>query len=258
MAPRTAYLVCMVQRCGSNVLCEVLSRTGVAGRPTEYFTPDLPGAAALGHTMAGFERSAWAREHGVVGLQDFISCALREGSTPNGAFGARVPWIAFDALLAKLRQLPGQGDALPIELLGHSLGPVRFVRVQRHDRLRQAVSWALAAQTGLYSSHEAASRTPIRQPAFDFELVDGLRGEIERSEREWDAFFEAAALEPLRLFYEEIDEDLEGTIRRVLDWIGAPAPAGIDLSNLRHQRQTGGLNAEWVHRYREGRGGPAA
>jgi trehalose 2-sulfotransferase len=256
--PQTAYLVCMVQRCGSNALCEALSRTGVAGRPTEYFTPAFPRASALGHTMAGFEHSAWARERGADCLRNFISVVIREGSTPNGVFGAKLPWNALDAFLGKLRAPSNSTDLTPIELLNTTLGPVKFVRVQRHDRLRQAVSWALAAQTGLYSSHEAASRAPTREPAFDFQLVDGFLGEIERSERGWDLFFESSASEPLQLFYEELDEDLEGTVRRALEWICVPAPAEIDLSNLRHQRQAGSLNAEWVQRYLALRRGPAA
>ena len=257
MPALTAYLVCMVQRCGSNALCEALSRTGVAGRPTEYFTPPFPDAEALGHTMAGFEHSSWAREHGAASLQEFISVVVREGSTPNGVFGAKVPWNALDALLAKLRELPNCATLTPFELFSTALGPARFVRIQRRDHIRQAVSWAIAAQTGLYSSHEAASRRPMRQPAFDFDLVHGLLREIEKGERGWDAFFESSGSEPLRLFYEELDQDIEGTVRGVLDWIGVPAVSEIDLSRLRYRRQTSSVNEEWVQRYQARQHGPA-
>jgi len=241
--------MCMVQRCGSNVLCEALSRTGVVGHPTEYFTPAFPEAEALGHDLAGFEASAWARRNGVDSIGDFMARVLDEGSTSNGVFGAKLPWNAFVSLLGKLRSLPHAADLDPIDLLASVLGPLRFVRVQRRDRLRQAVSWALASQTGHYASHEAAIRPPIRPPTFDLELIDGLLREIDESERNWDSFFADCGSEPLVVFYEDLGCDLPGVVRRLLDWIGESPAAGVDFSDLRHQRQSGLVNEEWVARY---------
>lgn len=193
----SSYLICMVQRCGSNVLCEALARTGVAGRPTEYFTPHFPGAEALGHELAGFERSAWARARGVGSLPEFLAAVQREGSTANGVFGAKVPWNAFGPLLTRLREIPQWGRLEAPELLSRALGEVAFVRVQRRDRVRQAVSWALAAQTGHYSSSDAARRPAQRSPSFDAELIDGLLREIESGEGGWDRFFAGFAARPL-------------------------------------------------------------
>jgi LPS sulfotransferase NodH len=48
-----SYLVCATPRTGSNFLCEVLSSTGVAGYPGEYF----------------WQRSFWYQRRGVATSQ---------------------------------------------------------------------------------------------------------------------------------------------------------------------------------------------
>lgn len=251
--PDRSYFVCMVQRCGSNVLCEALARTGVAGRPTEYFMPTFPGAEELGHELAGFEWSAWARERGVTSLPAFLDAAVREGSTDNGVFGAKLPANALEFFLARLRELPGCAGLAGPALLAQVFGPSRFVRVRRRDRVGQAVSWAIASQTGHYSSEDARLRAPAREPRFDLDLLDGLMREIERGERLWDGFLSGRGGDVFWVDYEQIAADLEGVVRRVVDWLGVPCPE-LDLSGLRHARQATDRNADWATRYRAARG----
>jgi len=82
---KVEYFLCGSQRSGSNLLCEVLSRSGVAGRPTEHFVPAFPEAEVLGHGHAGFEKSVWARTRGLISFPEFFSAVVGEGSSPNQA-----------------------------------------------------------------------------------------------------------------------------------------------------------------------------
>jgi LPS sulfotransferase NodH len=245
-----SYFVCMVQRCGSNLLCEALARSGVAGRPTEYFHPPFPGAAGLGHGWAGFEGGEWARERGIATFPEFLRAVRAEGSTPNGVFGAKLPWNALAGLLGKLAELPGCAALGEAERLAAAFDGPRFIHLQRRDRVRQAVSWAIAAQTGHYSSRAAASLPRLCEPSFDLELLDRLGRAIDAGEAGWATFFAAAGSEPLRLYYEDLVADLEGSLRCVLAWLGVEAPARLDLSGLGHERQGGAVNDEWAARFR--------
>src|SRR5262245_52793193 len=94
-----AYLVCGSQRSGSNLLCEVLSRSGVAGRPTEHFVPAFPEAEVVGHSYAGFEKSSWARTRGLASFPEFLDAVIGEGRTPNGVFGTKLMWNGFGGFL---------------------------------------------------------------------------------------------------------------------------------------------------------------
>jgi LPS sulfotransferase NodH len=243
------YFICMVQRCGSNLLCEALSRTGVAGRPTEYFMPHFADADALGAVHAGFERSAWARERGISSFRDFLLAVSQEGQTENGVFGTKLPWNALEKFLRKLSELPDCSGLSGVDLLAAVFGKPRFIHLQRRDRVRQAVSWALAAQTGHWSSAEAAVRPPLGEPSFDIELLKGLYRLIGEGEAGWEAFFRRDQVEPLRLYHEDLVADLEGSVLEVLAWLGVPAPPSLDLSRLSHQPQGGRINEEWAERF---------
>jgi LPS sulfotransferase NodH len=93
-----AYFVCGSQRSGSNLLCEILSRSGVTGRPTEDFVPAFSGADVLGHDHAGFEDSTWARARGLASFPEFFDAVISEGRTPNGVFGTKLMWNALGGL----------------------------------------------------------------------------------------------------------------------------------------------------------------
>lgn len=106
--PTRSYLVCATPRSGSTLLCEALLATGVAGRPREYFealketglprrpreyfwglrSPEvirlLPHDVNIDHTAERNE--TWEREN----YRRHLDWALREGTTPNGVFGAKV------------------------------------------------------------------------------------------------------------------------------------------------------------------------
>ena len=205
------YFVCMVQRCGSNFLCEALSRTGVAGNPTEYLVPHFPNDEAFGHPFAGFEDSIWARQRGISSLPDFVRAVLLEGQTPNGVFGSKLPWTHLEEILQKLRELPGHSGLSDAHHLAAVFGEPRFINMRRRDNVRQAISWALAGQTGHFSSSMAAARPPIQEPSFDIELLDGVYRLIREGEAGWLAFFQRMQVEPLQIYYEDLVADFHGS-----------------------------------------------
>jgi len=244
------YLVSFVQRSGSNFFCEALSRTGVAGNLGEYFAPHFPEAEKYGVTIAGFEESIWARERGISSFQDFLQVVCQESRTPNGVFGVKLSWNSLEGLLQKLRAIPEHSGLSDAELLAAAFDKPRFIHLERRDRVRQAVSWALAGQTGHWSSSDVASKPALSEPSFDIEFLDGLYRLIGESQTGWTEFFQRHQLEPFRIYYEDSVADLEGSVREVHAWLGIPAPQSFDLSNLSFQPQGTRLNDEWAERYR--------
>ncbi len=245
-----SYFICASQRTGSNVLCEALTLSGVAGRPTEHFVPAFPGSETLGHDHAGFERGVWARRKGVASFPAFFEAVLAEGTTPNGVFGTKLMWNALGGLLDKLAELPGCRELEPMQRLTAAFVRPRFIHLRRRNRVRQAVSWALAAQTGQYSTWQAASRAPFAEPVFDAQLLDGLYRLVREAEIGWRRFFEAIEADPLELWFEDLARNWDAAAREILAWLGVPAASRFVLGSLRHQPQGTELNAEWEERYR--------
>lgn len=245
-----ADLICGSQRVGSNVLCEALTATGVAGRPTEHFMPSFSESDALGHVYAGFEKSRWARERGAETFPSFFQAILRGGATPNGVFGTKLMWSALEALLVRLAELPGCRGLPPHERLIAAFERPRFIYLRRRNQVRQAVSWALAAQTGHYSSWESAARPRLAEPSFDLQLIEGLHRLIREAEAGWDSFFARSRIEPLPIYFEDLAEDLAATVSHVLTWLGIPSHGSPALEALRHQPQATALRSEWEERFR--------
>lgn len=252
MSDAASYLVCGVPRSGSSALCEALRAAAIAGLPREYFMPSFPGSETIDVGVAGFEASPWARERGLDTFPDFLAGILQEGRTRNGVFGASLQWSSFEPLLEKLRIFtPYGGTATIPRLLRRSFGQTRFIYLTRRDRVRQAVSWALAHQTGCYTSTQVTRHAALAQPRFDSELLDGLMRRIEEAAAGWESLFDLLEVEPLRLSYEDWTQDLPGTVDEILRWLDIPTSgAPFVLDGLSLERQATSLNDEWAARYR--------
>ena len=118
-----SYLVCATPRSGSTLVCQTLIRTGVAGRPEEYFealrstgvprrpeeyfhgTTDQSILDHLGQQESAFNpqpRSPlWSR----TAYDRYIDWVLEAGTTPNGVFGAKLMlYIVIPYLPERMRE----------------------------------------------------------------------------------------------------------------------------------------------------------
>ncbi|MCA1567900.1 MAG: Stf0 sulfotransferase family protein [Acidobacteria bacterium] len=255
MRPQASYFVCATPRTGSNLLCEALRNTGVAGNPEEYFWDD---------TLA-----AWYRQWGVSTFGDFLGKVFTEGSTPNGVFGVKM-FVGdyLEDFVKNLRQMPEYSDqSVSVPRLMSEIFPnLRYVWISRRNKVRQAVSWWLAFQTkvwALRADHQPRAAvmvmqsvrntddhpTPKRMPEYNFEKIDSIVQEIIKREAAWQDYFAASGVQPFSVIYEDFVLDYEGTTRRILQHLDIDIPAGADLSRRELQKQAGPLSDEWVQRY---------
>jgi len=268
--PRRCYLVCATPRSGSTLLCEGLERTGVAGRPREYFealketgvprrpreyfwglrSPEvirlLPQDSQLDREA---ERSpSWSRED----YAGHLTAALLEGTTPDGVFGAKLMWGYFDDFLELMRGIPrfgGMGDG---SLLNAAFPELKYVFVSRSDKVRQAVSLWRALQTWVWRKADGqVEGEPEREQrvVYSFDAIDHLLDQLRRHEDAWRGFFFRIGQQPLALYYEEVASDLDGAVARVLDTLGIERPPTPTPAAMR--RQSDELSESWVQSYLE-------
>ncbi len=236
---RSSYAICGVQRSGSSLLCEALTLTRVAGFPREYFLE--------------WEDAEWGWPRSSPSRSAFLDRVLREGTSSNGVFGVKLMWNYFPHVIDGLRALAGCPDLPPGPLLHRLFPNLRYIWIVRENRVRQAVSWALAAQTEIYSAQQLRERAPRREPQFDFELIHNLHGLILEGEAGWRAHFDACGAEPLRIVYEDLAADYEGTARRALEYLGLTPLDPIFQGEREMRRQATELNDAWVRGYLEER-----
>jgi LPS sulfotransferase NodH len=238
--PIVSYAICSVARSGSTLLGSLLWDTGLAGKPLEYFHPL--------HAQRLIERwRSWGlashlplrywdrlpRRQGLVSdlaIGRYVRDLVRYRTSGNGRFGFKLHYGQYEKQLG-LRSL---------EPLFPNL---RYVCINRTDRVGQAISWWKASQTGQW----AAGDPKRREASYSFSGILKLHCEILREEQAWDEYFQTCGVEPLRVTYEQVASAPDAAVRAVLRAIDVTAePAHV---KPRMQRQADPTTREWRERY---------
>ncbi len=225
--PALAFLVCCTPRSGGGLLCEALGATGLAGHPDDFFEPDT--ARTL------------ARRWGERPFTRYLERALEEGATPNGVFGAR---LTLEGLAMLRRELGA--DPLSAHFPG-----LRYVWIVRRDRLRQAISWVRARQTGSWARIEGEPEPAAASGRFDGAAIARALADIERQETAWQAWFAECGVTPVRVAYEDLAADHERAARRVARHLGMVLPRRLYLGERRMLAMADATTDAWVRRFRK-------
>ena len=193
-SPATSYLVCATPRSGSTLLCEMLRATGVAGTPLEHFEilrhsslPRQPREYFDGVAEPGVLELLAPLDPGRPSEEPAAAWAeriLREGATPNGAWGGKLMWGHVEDLLVRARELGGLAGADLATVLHALLGDVRLVFVTRVDKVAQAVSLWRAVQTQRWSAAADAPRRP-HDAVYSFAAIDHLVARLQAHDAAW-------------------------------------------------------------------------
>jgi trehalose 2-sulfotransferase len=273
MKPMLSYVVCATPRSGSTLLCHELDQTGIAGHPQEYFEalrrsgvprrpheyfdperhPNIVERLAFREMLDGAPKPnpLWHPDT----YDQYLAWALKEGTTPNGVFGAKLMWGYLGDFAELLRGIDGNaGRSLP-DLLSRSLPGLRYVQITRRDKVRQAVSLWKAVQTQAWQREAGTEADPdagrMPEPVFSFRAINYLMRQLTAHDASWDAFFLGLGYEPLKVTYEELAESTDAVVRSVLDHLGIVAPDDLQIGAPRLSVQADGVSEQWVARVLE-------
>jgi LPS sulfotransferase NodH len=232
--------ICTTPRTGSSMLRGDIKATGAMGDPREWF-----------NMTSGRRYDIQAAEWGVArGDLGAYAAALREHTaTANGVVGVKI----FEY---HLQQLGAEG------MIGRSGGRLRelaerlgepdpvVVTLTRHNKLRQAISFYKARQTGKWGTRgKATGKAKFDRKGIEKELV-----ELVNRENRWDRELEASGFVPhLRLIYEVLVGEREESLLRIARALELPDPesvvAGRRPEVQRLERQADDQTEEWVNRF---------
>lgn len=238
----SGYVLFATPRTGSYLLCEVLTATGVAGRPTEYLAAEWQRIAAA---------------HDIDPLADpmsYLALVIRTEATPNGVFGIKATWRQFDELsdrLCRQRRRSRDSHDLVNEMAAHC-GHVEFVWIRRRDKVRQAVSYWRALQTGEWSRYSRPDPMPGPPPVtYDFGAIKELSHQIEDDEMSIQAYLDHRNAKHLEVWYEDLARAPERIAARVLEHLDLPMPAPMVYPASRLVRQADAITDAWCRRFFE-------
>jgi LPS sulfotransferase NodH len=245
----TNYLILATPRSGSTLLGQGLQASGLAGEPKEYF----------GHKMA-----FWMERWRTPTLPAYAARLSQARATSNGVFGAKLLYRQLLHLENVARQDPELADLPFREILNHLFPNLHWVWVTREDKVRQAISWFKARQTGVWGQDQGQSGPKLGRAwrlgdeplepgelAFDYDGIAALKRQAEAEDAAIDLFFAESGISPFRVIYEEFSPRYEDTVFALLRWLGVSPPPDLTLPNPRTVKLADDRTDEWVSRFRE-------
>lgn len=196
------YLICSTERSGSSLLADMLSNTGMAGRPMEYFNK-----LYVDTWNAGASPS----------LEAYLSHLQQRRTTPNGIFGVKAHLRQVLRVLGEqpLQKLPGLFRQFD-----------KFIYIERRNKLAQAVSLARARSTGLWNSKYASHIPPAQaEPQFNPGTISRALDDIIGENKDWQNLIASHGLDVRKLFYEDLAADPQGTVSTIVEWLGGDITA---------------------------------
>jgi LPS sulfotransferase NodH len=237
--PSRSYVICTLPRSGSYLLCDLLSQTDYLGYPAEYYDD---ANRSYYDRLIGAEK---ARDYNIV-----FDYAMRIGATPNGMFGAKVLWHQLQHLKQAFQRCGSYTDWQPTEIIHRLLPAPRYIHLIRRDKLRQAVSYCRAMDTGIWFSLAGNTPTAAGRPAeYDARRIEYWLHAMQQWERSWVHEFARIGATVLTLYYEDLVADPLGAVVQVHRFLDTPVTVDLQRLKPRLARQSGAESATWARRY---------
>jgi len=235
MNPAISYIIASVQRSGTHLLCSILRSIGVAGSPAEYFL-SKPG-------------ETWETRWGAPSRDAYVRHILEQNTAANGVFGTVVMWSYFERMLQMLQEIPTYNTLNGAQLLAAVFHEPKYIWMRRRNHVEQAVSWAMACQTGVWTQKVEEKSQPQAVPKFDFKVIDEWCNRIATHDEGWGNYFRENQIEPLVLFYEDVVASHRAAAERVLEFLGLPFAPDIEIPPPAVEKQATRISEEWAACY---------
>jgi LPS sulfotransferase NodH len=226
-------------RSGSTLLLETIRTLDCLGQPGEYFYPKYIHELQL---RLGLEQD--------LSPSSWLPAMRAEGSSPNGVFSAKVFADNIRWLSEKIsgRPWPDGLDSLPGFFATHFPG-AHFISIRRRDKLRQAISLHRAMQSGLWHSNQR-SKVIASKAYYHREHIQWAISNIENQEKDLDALFKELDVVPVTYYYEDIVENLQGTLIEISGLVGEQLHDSR-LPRIELKRMSDLQTDAWIERYQQ-------
>lgn len=192
------YAILSSPRSGSTLLGRMLFATKAAGDPLEYFS----------RNMLTVQREK-LRKPALSSLQ-LLRLMEPLHTSPNGVFGLKMHYQQFLSAY--------QTDFVDDTMRRFLRAQHHLIWIRRKDRLRQAISYAIAIKSNVWSSERPAAATPPI-PLDIPHLLECLR-DVCLNDLAWEHVIEDLKLTVHVVWYEDLVAQYEQTSRDALRYLG--------------------------------------
>ena len=246
--PTPNYLVCSTVRSGSTLLCKTLEKLDECGKPQEYFHRHLVKKLKLQNNPQKF--------------LEYCDCIVREGIDNHGTFGIKMHWYQLVDFFDLARQCSHLTEKTNLEILNILFSNLKFIYLWRSDIEAQAISAAIASQTGVWEKSnqslaekpEKNKKTPKTAMAKTIKFQPWKIYEWERSlqyqNQCWQRFFTDNHLKYHEMNYENLVESFNDEVIKVVNYVGASFKDGCINIVMPTKRQSDAFNTRFMAYYK--------
>jgi len=113
----------------------------------------------------------------------------------------------------------GLNESLRVNLIYHLLGKPLLLRIERKDKVSQAISYHVSRETGIYHVWDDGQGQEAR---YDFEKIRKYYDQYRQDSVAFDARINLIRSRTTRVYYEDLCKDLEGQIESVSESLYLP------------------------------------
>ena len=123
-------------------------------------------------------------------------------------------------------------------------------QIQRHEKLRQAISMRKAKQTKVYNSLQIEGASlPAGEPVYDFHEIKKIMRRFEDEDGAWGTFFTAHSIVPVEIHYEDFADNHEERTLEILRELAIDVGEQFTVKPITYRRLADATNEQWRERY---------
>lgn len=217
--PSKILIIASTGRCGSHMLGHALHKTDSFGFPLEYMN------------LANL--AEWKKRLGKEDLHSVLNEIQQRRTSPNGVFGIKIHY-------SHIKQFGGFQKLLEL------LPDAYYILLSRKDLLKQAVSWSIASQTGVWIS----GQQPVNNnPEYDFNHIDQRLRQAILDNSSWRYTLAANGCNYTELDFDNVRINLVQSIRDIAKFLDINVDSTKIPKEQITKKQSKDINLEWEMRY---------
>ena len=242
-----SYIICATPRSGTTLLCDLLTDTGIAGRPDSFFRCQ---SIRWWADYLGISTTGWINQYEFD--SSYLGAVHQQGTAGTAIFGMRLMWENVNYLSTRLDSIyPGLAN--DNARLQAAFGSIRFIHLSREDKLEQAISRIKAEQTGLWHAHaDGTERERLIAGSaahYDAQVIAQQVEEYRKQDAAWLNWFAEQEIQPVCISYEALANSPQAALAKLLSALKLD-PARAEAIRPRTMKLADSESRQWANRLR--------
>ena len=228
------FFICTTPRTGSHLLMSLLNSTGYCGKIEELLAR---------WQWEKYTNFPYSERYDVPdgAICEFFRNIIKQKGSKAGVFGGKI----------HIHELPVVQRYM--ELQGITIADVKWIWLQRNDKIRQAISYLKAQQIHQFGLLEGKSRANEDGIQISLAKVRDTFVQFHVAELKWQDFFESNAICPIHVTYEDLAQnDYEVFIHLLLRGLNIAHELPLKVSTPYRKQSTDfneALYQQFIKRY---------